>query len=73
MSKWFYIRHREGFDPKEIGPFETGAKARKYIARSIVDNGHGEKSEAIKFARSIPAQGVRGFKPGLQFEVVRRD
>ena len=73
MSEWFYIRHRDGFEPKEIGPFETGAKTRNYIARNIVDNGHGGKSEAIKFARSIPAQGACEFKPGLVFEVVRRD
>ena len=71
MSEWFYIRHREGSESKKVGPFESAAKVRRFVAHNIADNGNGNIGDASKFARSMPAPGVCEFRPGLIFEVTR--
>ena len=71
MTDWFYIRHKEGAPARKVGPFESAAKARRFIAHNIADNGYGNIGDASKFARSLPAPGISEFKPGVIFEVIR--
>lgn len=72
MTEWFYRRHAEGRQAKEVGPFETLAKARRFVALNIVDNDYGNRSDASRFARALQAGEVCEFKSGLSFEVVKR-
>lgn len=57
MTAYEYTRINPDGEAKTVGPFRTPKEAQRFVAQALVDNGHSERSDAARFARTVTLKG----------------